>query len=157
MIKRVALSIAFGAVYYASLLIGGTYSYYSYGTTWDAAFGQALFFGTFFFVVSYPAILAVQFGLAYLIRRMRKIPEKKVSVWEFIPCVLISALWLLPVTDAQPWPEAQFRQCVADKMPPSVSNFQCRQKLSFSGRGWVVSFNVAPEDLDAVLTRFPYE
>ncbi len=149
--KRVALSIAFGAVYYLSVLIGMTYSA---GSTWQAGFGKALFFGTFWFLVTYPIILAVQAGLAYLVRRVRRTQESRASVWEFLPCMLLSALMLSASTPESP--ESQFRRFVADRVPPSVSNIKCWQGSSFSGKSWVLSFTVAPEDLNAVLNRYPY-
>ena len=151
MIALVVLSIAFGAVYYLSVLIGTTYSA---GSTWQAGFGKALFFGTFWFLVTYPVILAVQAGLAYLVRRVRRIQESRASVWEFLPCMLLSALVLSASIPESP--ESQFRRFVADRVPPSVSTIMCWHGASFSGKNWVLSFTVAPEDLDAVINRYPY-
>ena len=150
--KRVALSIVFGVVYYLCVFIGATYSA---GSTWEAGSGNGLFFGTFWFLISYPVLLGIQAGLAYLFRRVRKIHEKRVSAWEFLPCVLLSALFLSTAIPQSP--ESQFRRFVADRVPPSVSNIKCWHRGTFSGRQWVVSFSMAPEDLEAVLSRNRYE
>ena len=157
--RRVMLSIIFGLVFMLSAIIAATYAPESKfeGELRENLFSPAFWLLMSPIVVIYCVILLVQAGLSYGFRRWRKVQDYKVSVWEFLPCMIISVLILSTVFSKPASPEEQFRRFVADKVPPSVSNIKCWQSASFSGRSWVVSFNLAPEDLDAVLSRYPYE
>ncbi|MHC4198362.1 MAG: hypothetical protein ACYSU0_00025 [Planctomycetota bacterium] len=152
--KRWLLAFLFGPVYLLSFVVG--YAFSAGSTLTRAGFFQGLTWGTLSLFVIYPIILLFQRGLVFVIGKCRGKPVVGFVVWEYVPCLLISLLFLGTAIIPRS-PESYFRRFVADTVPSSVSDIRYHHAKGFGESQWVVIFRIAPEDFDAVLSRYPYE
>jgi hypothetical protein len=152
MLRRVILSICFGAFYYASIVIGDAYGA---GSSWKYGAGHAIFFGTFFFITTLPIILFVQSRITRAVRWWRGTPSGHVPLWEFAPIAALSILFLseLPFLS----PERQFTFFVADPKPPSVRDISWWHSNGYGGGSWMCSLRIAPDEFEQLLKRHPFK
>jgi hypothetical protein len=152
MMRRIIFSTVSGLVYYSAILTGDASGA---GGTWRDGAGHAILFGTFGFIMTFPVILLLQAVMTRRVRKWRSKPSGAVPVWEFAPIALMSLLFLsgaLPKT-----PQHYFQRFVADDMPQSVHDLKYWHTRSFGGSSWMLSFRIAPQDFDQVLTRHTYK
>lgn len=150
--RRFLITTCFGLFYLASILIGDCFAA---GTRWQDGIADALIFGTFFFVISFPLILLLQVGLKRLVARWLKISPGKTPLWGFLPMVAISLLFLSGLRGVPP--ESHIRRFVVDPLPPSIHDAHAWYRRCFNSSIWVLSFRIDPSELDRVLSRHPYK
>jgi len=150
--KRIVLSVCFGLVYAASVILGDAASACS---TFQAGLGHAVFFGTFFIIGTLPLILLLQVGLTRLIRRILHSESKRVPTLEFVPIALVSLLFLSSLIPESP--EDHFVRFVADVPPASLHDVRCWHTRGYGNGIAVVSFRVSPSEFEKVLTRYAYQ
>jgi hypothetical protein len=150
--KRILLSVCFGGFYFAALLIGDARGA---GSTFQAGIGHAIFFGTFFFVLTLPLILLLQVGLMWLVRRVLRRKYRGVSILEFLPIIILSLFFILPLQSRSP--QDTFTWFVADELPASVRDIRNWHTSGFGTSFRVISFKISPNEFEQVLTRYPYE
>ncbi len=152
--SRPLFKLLFGLIYLVSIVVacasGG-------GSTLEAGLGAGLIFGTFGFFITYPLILLFQHGLVFVVGKFRGRPVDGHVVWEYIPCLLVSLLFLSAPLFPPRSPESYYRRFVADTVPASVSDIRFYYRKGFGNSSWVVIFRIAAEDFDAVLSKYPYE
>lgn len=150
--RRFLITTCFGLFYLASILIVDCFGA---GSPWQEGIPHALFFGTFFFVISFPVILLLQVGLKRLVSRWLKAPPRKTPLWEFLPIATLSLLFLFGLRGISP--ESHIQRFVVDPLPPSIYDAHGWYRRYFNGSVWALWFRIDPSDFDRILSRHPYE
>ncbi len=150
--RRLQISTCFGLFYLASILVGDCLGV---GSRWKDGIGHALFFGTFGFIVTFPLILLLQSGIRRVVARVRRMPAEGTPLWESLPVTAMSLLFLSSLAGRSP--ESVMKRFLVDPVPSSVHDTQVWYTRTFNSTQWVIRFQIAPEDFDAVLARYPYQ
>lgn len=150
--KRLLISTFFGLFYLASVLVGDCLGV---GSRWQDGIFHALFFGTFGFVVTFPLILLLQKGVRRVVARVRRMPVEGTPLWEFLPTIAMSLLFLSSLTERSP--ESVVERFLVKPAPPSMHEARFWYTRTFNSTQWVMRFQIAPEDFDGVLARYPYQ
>jgi hypothetical protein len=117
-------------------------------------FEHALFFGTFFAVVSFPLIVLMQWGIARLHKLRRQHPDA-LSALEPLPTV-VAVLLLSLLTRHELAKEPRFEGFVASPRPASVTDLRCWHRATFGERTRMYYFRIDPRDFDKLLAARDY-
>lgn len=125
------------------------------GNPIELGLGHAAVFVPFAALFSYPLLIAIQIGVARLVRRLAHSNRREFTPWEFLGvalwCVLILSSFLR-TSD-----RSYYRRFVSDDVPSSLRSFEVRHGSGFGNSNWRVAFRIDPAEFPKVLARHEYK